>query len=181
VWGNSGWITFFRNYASGRQRRSALAGERWDVAAVGLEARGVELNVVGNVLGAPGHGLAFEVTSSPPGTGRAAVYRIGHRANGGGGTGDVDRYEDPRGRGSTASTLLRHGNFDHVSGTVRWDPRLRARELPPSLYLSEKPAFFGGDPWPWVDPTGREKLRVLPAKRRFDELSGVAAKARGTP
>jgi hypothetical protein len=181
VWGNSGWITFFRNYASGEQRRSRLAGERWDVAAIGLEGRGVELNVVGNVLGAPGRGLVYEVTSSPPGTGVAAVYRIGHRANGGAGTGDVERYEDPRRAGSTASTLLRHGNFDHVTGKVRWDPGIRSRELPPSLYLKEKPPFFRDDPWPWVDPTGPEKIHVLPAKRRFDELSRVAAKERDTP
>jgi hypothetical protein len=181
VWGNSGWITFFRNYASGQQRRGRAAPERWDVAAVGLEARGVELNVVGNVLGAPGGGLAYEVTSRPPGTGRAAIYRIGHRADGGGGTGDSDRYEDPRRPGSTAATLLRHGNFDHATGTVRWDPRTRSRELPPSLYLEEKPPFFGDHPWPWVDPTGREKLHVLPAKLRFDALSGVAASERRTP
>jgi hypothetical protein len=181
VWGNSGWITFFRNYASGEQRRSRLAGESWDVEAIGLEGRGVELNVLGNVLGAPGKGLVYEVTSSPPGTGRAAVYRIGHRADGGGGTGDIDRYEDPRRPGSTASTLLRHGNFDHVTGKVSWDPRIRSRELPPSLYLQEKPPFFRDDPWPWVDPTGPEKLHVLPAKRRFDELSRVAAKERDTP
>jgi hypothetical protein len=181
VWGNSGWITFFRNYASGEQRRSRGAAESWDVEAIGLEGRGVELNVVGNVLGTPGRGLAYEVTSSPPGTGRAAVYRIGHRADGGDGTGDVDRYEDPRREGSTASTLLRHGNFDHATGTVRWDPRIPSRELPPSLYLEVKPSFFGEDPWPWVDPTGPEKLHVLPAKRRFDDLSREAAGARRAP
>jgi hypothetical protein len=64
---------------------------------------------------------------------------------------------------------------------VRWDPGIRSRELPPSLYLKEKPPFFRDDPWPWVDPTGPEKIHVLPAKRRFDELSRVAAKERDTP
>ena len=174
VWGNSGWLTFFRNYASAEQRRTTRAGERWDVEAIGLEGRGVSLNVVGNVLGVPGKKLAYEVTSSPPGTGRAAVYRIGHRANGGGGTGDVDAYEDPQRPGSTAATLLRHGNFDWVTGEVAWDRAIPARDLPPSLYLTEKPAFFGDDPWPWVDPTGRTKVHVLPAKRRFDALQPAA-------
>ena len=23
-----------------------------------------------------------------------------------------------------------------------------------SLYLTQKPAFFGSNPWPWVDPVG---------------------------
>jgi hypothetical protein len=142
------------------------------VAAVGIEAGTVGFNVVGNVLGAPGRGLAYEVTSHPPGTGRPAVYRLGHRADGRGGGGDVDRYEGPARPGSAASTLLRHGNFDHVTGDVVWDPAIAARDLPPSLYLTEKPRFFGDRPWPWVDPTGTRKLHALPAKERFDALSG---------
>jgi hypothetical protein len=168
VWGNSGWLTFFRNHASGVQRRGATVRERRDVAAVGLEARGVGINVVGNVLGAPGLGLRYEIAADPPGTDRPAVYRLGHRADAGDGGGDPDRYEDPRRPGSTASTLLRHGNFDHATGDVVWDPRIPARDLPPSLYLREKPAFFGDRRWPWVEPAGREKLFVLPAKERFE-------------
>jgi hypothetical protein len=171
VWGNAGWLTFFRNHASSRQSRTPLAREVWDVAAIGLAARGVQINVVGNVLGAPGKGLAYEVTSNPPGTGARAVYRLGHRADGGGGSGDANLYEDASRTGSTASTLLRHGNFDFASGVVVWDSHTAARELPPSLYLTEKPAFFEDHPWPWVDPTGPRKLHVLPAKQRFEERS----------
>ena len=52
-----------------------------------------------------------------------------------------------------------------------YDRPLAARDLPPSLYLNEKPRFFGDHPWPWVEPTGREKLHVLPAKERFEALS----------
>jgi hypothetical protein len=171
TWGNAGWLTFFRNHASAEQRRSAGAGERWDVAAVGLEAGLVGVNVVGNVLGAPGKGLLYEVSSDPPGTGRAAVYRLGHRAGGGDGGGDAGRYEDPRAPGSTASTLLRHGNFDFVTGEVAWDRAIASRALPPSLYLRERPAFFGERPWPWVDPVGPRRLHALPAKERFDALA----------
>ena len=40
--------------------------------------------------------------------------------------------------------------------------------LPDSLYLSSKPAFFGANPWPWVDPVGTTKLFTLPAKARWD-------------
>jgi hypothetical protein len=35
------------------------------------------------------------------------------------------------------------------------------------LYLSSKPAFFGSNPWPWVDPT-TGTVQTLPAKARFD-------------
>ena len=37
-----------------------------------------------------------------------------------------------------------------------------------SLYLTAKPAFFGSNPWPWVDPVGATKLYTLPARARFD-------------
>ena len=39
-----------------------------------------------------------------------------------------------------------------------------AQPLPVSLYLSSKPAFFGSNPWPWVDATGTTKLATLPAR-----------------
>jgi hypothetical protein len=45
-----------------------------------------------------------------------------------------------------------------------------AQQLPPSLYLSSKPAFFGSNPWPWVDPTGGTKVFTLPARARFDAM-----------
>jgi hypothetical protein len=170
VWGNSGWLTFFRNHASAQQLRSATAPETFDVAAIGLEARARYMNVVGNVLGVPEKGLAYEVHSNPPGTGQPAVYRIGHRANGGNGRGSSNVYEDPQQPGTTARTLLRHGNFDFVTNQTIWDPAIPSRSLPPSLYLTEKPAFFAERPWPWVDPEGSLKLRTLPAKERFDLL-----------
>jgi hypothetical protein len=171
VWGNSGWLTFFRNYASGQQRRTPLIPETYDVAAIGLEGRAWSVNVVGNVLGAPGKGLVYEVHSNPPGTGQPAVYRIGHRANGGGGSGDSNLYQEPTRSGTAASTLLRHGNFDYVTNGTVWDPGIASRDLPPSLYLTARPAFFGDDPWPWVDPVGATKTYVLPAKQRFDRLA----------
>src|SRR2546427_2239019 len=36
------------------------------------------MNVVGNVLGAPGAGLVYEVHSNPPGANQKTVYRLGH-------------------------------------------------------------------------------------------------------
>jgi len=40
--------------------------------------------------------------------------------------------------------------------------------LPPSLYLASRPAFFGSNVWPWVDPLGATKTYTLPAKARYD-------------
>jgi len=79
------------------------------------------------------------------------------------------------------STVVRDGNFDYLTNQVRWDRS--PVTLPPSLYLRAKPAFFGSNPWPWVDPTGGTKLGVLPARRRFDEALGTTTSdpGQGTP
>ena len=57
---------------------------------------------------------------------------------------------------------------DVEAGTVVWDPTNTNQALPDSLYLSSKPAFFGTNRWPWVDPVGTTKLYTLPAKARWD-------------
>ena len=56
--------------------------------------------------------------------------------------------------------------YDWLTGQVRWNAG--AHFLPPSLYLSAKPAFFGALPWPWVTPTDAQKTFTLPAKARFE-------------
>ena len=83
----------------------------------------------------------------------AVIWKLGYDP------GHWDQVADPKVR----STVLRDGNFDYVTGEVRWDRT--TRPLPASLYLTGKPAFFGDEPWPWVDPTGQRKLGTLPAKR----------------
>jgi hypothetical protein len=167
VWGNSGWMTIFRNYASSQQQRTA-SNETYQIAAIALEAKARSMNVVGNVLGATGVGLVYEVHSNPPGPNQQTVYRLGHGVNAGAGADDIATYEDPAAPGSTASQLYRHGNYDYVTGTVIWDASNSNHTLPSSLYLTSKPAFFGSNPWPWVDPVGPTKTFTLPAKARWD-------------
>ena len=67
--------------------------------------------------------------------------------------------------GYAAAHIYRDGNWDSVNGRTIWANG--ARTLPPSLYRTSKPAFFGSNPWPWVDPlTGT--VSTLPAKARYD-------------
>jgi hypothetical protein len=73
------------------------------------------------------------------------------------------------------ATTLRDGNWDWYTQTIRWHgiggaPRSGTpRPIPDSLYLGSKPAFFGSNAWPWVDPfTGA--VQTLPAKARFDAM-----------
>jgi len=172
VWGNSGWMTVFRNHASSQQARTA-AHETYQIAAIAFEAKARFMNVVGNVLGAPGAGLVYEVHSNPPGPDQQTVYRLGHGKNAGGGGDDIGTYEDPKSPG-TAQQLYRHGNYDYATGTLIWDPTNSNHSLPESLYLTGKPSFFGSEPWPFVDPTRTPMVGVLPARKRFEALSRLS-------
>ena len=60
-------------------------------------------------------------------------------------------------------TLLRPGRLGIVP--------LSVKELPPSLYLTDKPAFVGDLPWPWVTPEADgERVATLPAQARFEAM-----------
>jgi hypothetical protein len=163
--GNSIYHTFFRNHLRGiRAPFDNQAGGRVDDAAqlgngpkrtASLMAYSYWMSFVGNVLGAPGqmHGWVYETTF---GNRKPGIWLLGW-----------DIATDPQ----VAATTLRHGNFDYVTNTVMWDPAIANHTLPNSLYLTQRPAFFGagrGYTWPWVDPLGATKLYALPAKVRYD-------------
>jgi len=169
IHGNSIYHTFFRNHLRGiRVPFDNQAGGRIDDAAqsqngpkrcVGLMAYSYWMSFVGNVLGAPGQmgGWAYETTFT---ANKPGIWMLGWDG--------VKPYPtDAR----VAATTLRHGNFDYLTNTVKWDPATANRTLPNSLYLTRKPAFFSagkGYIWPWVAPVGATKLYTLPAKARYD-------------
>jgi hypothetical protein len=71
----------------------------------------------------------------------------------------------------TVATAIRDGNWDWVQSKQSWhnsNPVI----LQNSLYLKSKPAFFGANAWPWVDPSNGQ-VGVLPAKARFDMLTSI--------
>ncbi len=153
--GNAIYHTVFRNHLSGFRRSfPGLSNAR----AGGLMYGSWWHSFVGNVMGTAGRmdGWGYE-------SGEKAIWRLGY---------DPTHWEqdpDPKVR----STVLREGNFDYVTNEVRWDSA--AQTLPASLYLTSKPAFFGSNPWPWVDPTAATKLYTLPAKARYDAGSPFVA------
>jgi hypothetical protein len=163
--GNSIYHTFFRNHLRGiRAPFDNQAGGRIDDAtqsgngpkrSAGLMAYSYWMSFVGNVLGASGQmdGWIYETTFA---SGKPSIWMLGW-----------DKSIDAR----VSATTLRHGNFDYVTNTVKWDPAITNHTLPNSLYLTHKPAFFDagiGYTWPWVDPVEATKLHVLPAKARYD-------------
>jgi hypothetical protein len=166
-WGNSIYITAFRNHLT-TLRRSVGYGTPEGVQVQLMDSanrRGISLSLnhwwysfVGNVIGNPGmptSGVEYEWTG--PWTVNAYIWQLGYDS--------VTSHPDA----NVQATVLRDGNFDYVTNEVHWH---NSAPLPlrASLYLTSKPAFFGANPWPWVDALGATKLAVLPARARFDEL-----------
>jgi hypothetical protein len=159
TWGGAVTNTFFRNHATGKRRSFPdLASRR----AIGLMYGHYDYSFVGNVLGAAGQdpapqdGFAYE-DLWPWEDDPVGLWRLGYTPL------DWEARPDPR----VVSTAFRHGNFDYATGAVQWAEGW-SRELPPSLYLKARPAFFGTLPWPWVDPASPARVHRLPAKARFD-------------
>ncbi|SDI38337.1 MULTISPECIES: glycoside hydrolase family 55 protein [Bradyrhizobium] len=167
--GNSVYLTFFRNHLRGiRAPFDNQAGGRIDDAtqsrngpqrAAGLMANSYWISFAGNVLGAAGQmgGWVYETSFAG---GKPGIWMLGWDA--------VTPYPTDA---KVSATAIRHGNFDYLTNTVKWDPAIADHTLPDSLYLAGKPAFFNagrGYTWPWVDAAGPTKLYALPAKARYD-------------
>jgi hypothetical protein len=172
-WGNSTYGMVFRNHWTGL-RRSAAPLKLADTSnrrAVGVQTGGWWFTFVGNVLGFPGMPLAagqsrFIYQSDVKNMnveGAVPMWKIGYD------TVTWPKEADPL----VVLRTYRHGNYDYVTNAVAWDPKNSLHTLPASLYLTQKPAFFGSNAWPWVEPTASTdagRLGVLPAKVRFDTM-----------
>jgi hypothetical protein len=199
VWGSSSHQTLFRNRVTGYlEPRPDAKGGRWSGWNWPLLIQAWQrfYNVVGNVLGTTdvqnGYEAAYaaistSVTVHTPtcqgacGLSVGPVYILGYwRTND---TTDLANY-DPL----TAGTLLRWGNFDASTRSTRFEasevpagvPVPRGRALPPSLYLSSKPAWFGAVPFPAIGPdvagaadTAESMTHKIPAQLCYEAGPGA--------
>ena len=169
IWGSPIYITVFRNHLTGKRRSAPPLKLPRDEfrRAVSLWEGAWWHTVVGNVLGYEGmsprpQASSFEYEDAYPwNDDPSPLWRIGIGKDWG--------PPDPK----VAATLVRGGNYDYVTKRVHWE-NVRQQELPKSLYLTSKPAFFGSYTWPWVDPMGPTKLYTLPARERFDMGASLA-------
>jgi hypothetical protein len=166
VWGNSIYITVFRNHLTGK-RRSIKPLQLTDDSnrhVVGLCTGHWGYSFLGNVLGtadqdaAPYTRFVYQWPSSDD---TIPMWKLGFNS------------EDPGGPQDTtvAEQTIRHGNFDHLRKNLDRDKTLD-NKLPASLYLTDKPAFFGDRAWPWVTPENNGAVATLPARERFDAIHG---------
>jgi hypothetical protein len=183
-----GWLATYTSGGYPYADYGGLTGRN----AVDILAYNYRQNLVGNVLGMAGQTLlplynkggvtlgaqaafAFETLNNtagwPGNLGLVSMWVIGadqadQRLNSNGSWNWV---------ANTYQTQLRDGNWDWVTKTQTWlgiggtqsNPLGTPKSIPNSLYLTSRPAFFGSNTWPWVDPSTGTTY-VLPAKARFD-------------
>jgi len=166
--GNAIYLTFFRNWVTGQRRDFTDAG---NMRAFGLAYGSWWDSFIGNILGRPGQMTGWRytdpsMTCDPNGnncTGTAANWGVNDIWELGYDSGRWGMVPDPQ----VLATVIRDGNYDFLTNSQRWHNTPGGFAIPNSLYLTSKPAFFGNNPWPWVDPaTGA--IYTLPAKARYD-------------
>lgn len=135
-WGSFSHNTFFRN----RQNLLPSRGSgNWNGE---LQAYNWFYNFVGNVFGTVGIETTYELNNLNL-SGQKSIYKFGYTTDGDGSASG----NDPQ----TYATTLRHGNWDSVTNGPVWDGG-DDRALPPSLYLSSKPDWWGTVQWPAIGP-----------------------------
>jgi len=168
-YGSTSHLTSFRNYWSGNYH----SGYDWRLC-VQLAKWSYYCNFVGNVLGTSGIGQHYTSTNSSYSQLTNLIWQIGFPA-----TGHSSYYLTYNGTadnpGNTNlqmfdmavdSSLIRHGNYDYVTNTTVWDGGIADTNIPNSLYLTEKPSWWGGNPWPPIGPDLTPKVATVPAYDR---------------
>ena len=131
-----------------------------DHTPVGLECYCRKWSAIGNVLGVSGFHTIYEKANGEPGSPLdRVIYKLGYRNNF---ACSQPPYDD-----LATVDLLRHGNWDAATRSVKWDPAIPDHNLPPSLYLKARPSWFGDLPWPAFGPDVPGLEGKIPAQARF--------------
>ena len=67
------------------------------------------------------------------------------------------------------TTLFWHGDVNWVNQATVWDANTSNHNLPPSLYLTAKPTWFGGTPWPVIGPDVTGNVNKNPAQLCYEQ------------
>lgn len=168
--GPSDQWTVFRNLFHGYQ-----PGFNNQAVPVQIAANSRDINVIGNVLGGPGYSTQYQQYPSSLSAMTAfsgpLIFQLGEGGTGGDCTLSVGQSTtcDPL----SYSTLMRWGNYDTVTGGVKWDTTEASpaantyvnanysssyfaslsHSLPASLHYSSTPSWWpSGTPWPPIGP-----------------------------
>lgn len=173
--GSSSHHTYFRNWSHGLVTEG-LGGQpgNYNSKCISLNRWSLYENIVGNVLGCQNFTPNYQsITLSDYGYSVSTIYQFGYPNMG---NNDYTGTRPPSTDKVNArdlnveATALIHGNWDSKSKAISWAASITDRQLPNSLYLSSKPAWFGNLLWPPVDPaTGYTNLTSssIPAGYRY--------------
>jgi len=171
--GSTSHLTLFRNWWSGQHVDAVRTG---NIKTVDLTRFSYYHNVVGNVLGFDGwpESGEYEMSGMPGYTEQPVIYRLGYPNMGNNGYSETNPPSDADNGGldpKVRATLLRHGNYDYDMGATAYDPAIAERALPPSLYLSAKPAWWGALAWPPIGPDVAPMNGRIPAQDCYDRIA----------
>ncbi len=159
-WGSASHNIAFRNRLTSHDPAAGLTPGHVEVAALIMETNNHYMSVVGNVLGEAGWTNGYEQLGTRYWS-ENLIYATGTGAPAG----------DPR----CFSTAFRHMNYDFAGRTTRrcgqsGEPPCQGSgggtTLPASLYLPDRPSWFGDVAFPPIDP-GSPMTADLPARRRY--------------
>jgi hypothetical protein len=145
--------TLFRNRLAG----SEPGKTQGNTNVVNIWAFNRHVNVVGNVLGTSGYHTVYETSraaGASSGNPDRSIYVLGFS-----GIGEQLSAGIPY-DSRIMSTMLRWGNYDYATRQTRWNaaeipagnPVPSTETLPPSLFLSSRPGWWGSTPWPAIGP-----------------------------
>jgi len=156
VHGSSSYNTFFRNHVIRDSSALTITNAR---QAVVIDQQSWYTNLVRNVLGQSGQSWTAYEDSGTRSISGTYVYNWGYLDDG-----STTTSSDTKPK----TTALRHGNYDYQSLSTKWDPTIPDHTLPDSLYLTSKPGFFGGLPWPPIGPDRSPINGTIPAKEHYE-------------
>lgn len=185
--GSSSHDTAFRNWFHGTSEKT---DQFWICVNLNRFTRAYSL--VGNVLGSKGQRWIYDNADQGFGYDQHFIYVLGMPNMGNGGfRGTVQPSKGTTwadwGRGPgpggfqeldldvRATTLLK-GNFNYKDNAVPAGEALGGAVLPGSLYLKEKPAWFGSLAWPAFGPDTAFEKNQIPAQVRFEALKKSSAR-----
>lgn len=155
TWGSSSHNTFFRNKTNLYSKLDDVTVNRalWDFD---IQFNSRFYNVIGNVSGAEGFESAYQYENVNFQENTPSIYRLGYN-----GDGDDEASSNDS---QVLTTMLHHGNWDSVHGSVAWDQGISDHVLPKSLYLSTKPSWWFDGSWPAVGPDLTPMANSIPAQ-----------------
>ena len=190
-WGSASHDTAFRNWLHGTEDNCDQFG-----ICIYLNRFTRDYNIVGNVLGSPKYTYLYDNENRGFGYNQHFIYVFGmpNMGNGGNDGKNVQPSKgqywadweklwtaDPgKGPGAggfqefdmdvQATTLLK-GNYNYCDKGVRPSESLGGTKLPNSLYLKEKPMWFGNLAWPAFGPDTDFAKNKIPAQVRYEKIS----------